>query len=95
MITTILALFITAVPFLILIYIDVKETERREKRRKIEARSDRIKAIETRWPFVTIPEVYFYKKHTDLNYDEPFTGATLHRLRIEHAKEIRRCTRRG
>lgn len=67
----------------------------RRKERIIEARNRRIKAIETRWPFVTIPEIYFYKKHTDPNYDEPFTGATLHRLRIEHAKEIRRCAKRG
>lgn len=56
----------------------------------LEARNRRIKAIEARWPFVTIPEVYFYKRCTDPNYNEPFTGETLHALRIEHAKEMKR-----
>jgi len=94
MITTILSLLITVIPFFLLFYADTKESEKRKINRRARAKTDKIKAIEARWPFVSVPELYYYKRNTDPDFTEPFTAATLHKLRIEHSKEMKRCLRR-
>jgi len=94
MITTILTLLITVIPFLILGHIDAIEKEKREKRMKVRARTDRIKAIEARWPFVSVPELYYYKSNINPSFTEPFTGKTLHKLRIKHSRELKRSLKR-
>ena len=85
-----MSVLITVIPFFILGYIDAIEKEKRGKRMKIRARIDKIKAIEARYPFVSVPELYYYKRNTDPSFTEPFTGKTLHRLRIQHAKKLKR-----
>jgi len=94
MFITILAILITVILFSILGYIDAIEKEKREKRMKIRARTEKIKAIEARWPFISVPELYYYKRNTDPSFTEPFTAATLHNLRVEHSKEMKRCLKR-
>jgi len=94
MFITILALLITVVPFSILGYIDAIEKEKRGKRMKIRARTDKIKAIEARWPFISVPELYYYKRNTDPCFTEAFTEKTLHNLRIKHSREIKRSLKR-
>ena len=89
-----MSVLITVIPFLILGYIDATEKEKREKRMKIRARIDKIKAIEARWPFVSVPELYYYKSNTDPSFTEAFTEKTLHKLRIKHSREIKRSLKR-
>ncbi|MFA7170205.1 MAG: hypothetical protein WC178_05150 [Candidatus Paceibacterota bacterium] len=95
MFITILAILITVIPFFLLSCVEIEESEKRERNRRARARTEKIKAIEARWPFVTIPEIYFYKKNTDPGFTEPFTERTLCKLRIKHNKELKRCLKRS
>ncbi len=66
MVFTIIALLITLLPGILIAYAEAKE----EKKRKIEEEMMKrarnrisLKAIEIRFPFISMPEYYYLKKH--------------------------------
>ncbi|MCK5139054.1 MAG: hypothetical protein KAQ85_04355 [Thermodesulfovibrionia bacterium] len=65
MLTTIIAIILTLLPGMFLVYLETKEKEKRKKgeERREKARNRiSFKAIESRFPFVSLLEFYYLKK---------------------------------
>lgn len=91
MIITLLALLITVAPFTLLAHADVKEKEKEEERKKRARNRIRFKAIKARWPFISLVEMYYYKKRFDPSFaDKHLDGEVARELRIELVREIKR-----
>lgn len=86
-----------AMPFLLLGYAEAKEAEKKRLwlEREKAARSKPkyvidFEAFQNRWPFVSLEELYYYKRYTDPSFGKPLNAQTLHELRIEHQEVIKR-----
>lgn len=97
MLVTIIGIIIMALPFLLLAWEEgkiIKEKEERARREEVLRRRASavidIKAIEKRWPFISLWELYHYKKATNPTYSKPISGETWHELRLEHARELKK-----
>lgn len=102
MLVTIIGIAIMVLPFLALAWEEgklIREKEewlkKEEAARKRVHTSINLQAIAHRWPFVSVPELYAFKKYTDPNFDKPYNAATLHELRIEHSKKIKSWIKGG
>ena len=63
MLISIIAVILTLLPGIWLVHTDVKEKEKEEKIKKRARNRISLKAIESRWPFISLLEYYYLKKH--------------------------------
>jgi hypothetical protein len=93
MLLTIIAILITVLPFLGLVYFDVRKQRMEKQIKPIRTRRIRvnIREIQARYPFVTLVEAYYLKKYKDPSYkDVKLNGKLARRLRMELYSEITR-----
>ena len=100
MIATLILLFLMFYPFLALSHSEGKALDKKEKRMRREEKMRKgadtvvnMKAVQDRWPFVTLWELYVWKNYNDMTYGKPWSGDTIRELRTERQAEIRRCLR--